>query len=139
MDAGVVAVKRPAERMMSPPLRPDAYAGVPRATSSTRTPRFTPNVSRRSALGRTMVAPAITIWFTAEPTTNTERSARGASGALGGATTATDGTGVGDPVSTMTPGGASAIATGAVPGLGERRRTTLVPPTATGGRGAART
>src|SRR5688572_26595989 len=51
----------------SPPLRPELYAGEPRATSRTSTPLFTPNVSRRSAFVRTMVAPAMNIGADAFP------------------------------------------------------------------------
>src|SRR4051812_44424330 len=97
--------------MMSPPLRPDVYAGEPRATSRTSTPLFTPNVSRRSAFVRTIVAPAMTIGAADDPeNTNTLRS----------------------PPRASATGGAGSVGVG-IMGAGVATTTLLTPPATAGG------
>src|SRR5688572_21529710 len=109
----------------SPPLRPELYAGEPRATSSTSTPLFTPNVSRRSAFVRTMVAPAMTIG--ADPLPEITYTLRRESPAsvepfAAGGTDGAIGAGVGVTVPRTTRVGSAGGASSTAPG---RRRTVV--------------
>src|SRR5262245_21878580 len=106
--------------MMSPPFKPELYATDPRATSSTSTPLFTPNVSRRSAFVRTIVAPAITDGGDGPENTNTLRGG-GASAMAGAGSVALGTIGAGVAIVTV-PFGLVETATGASPGCKMRTR-----------------